>query len=272
MNVKLGVIGVGNMARAIIAGVQSTSLPIDEIILCDKNPQQYSLLPSGDKKYAEADSIASAARDADCILLSVKPQNFDEILREIACVEGHEKKLYITIAAGITVNTVSKALGGADTVRVLPNLPITIAQGVTAICNSDIDAERFELVASIFRTTGSITYIDESEMNRIICATSSSPAYIFKFIDCICKGAEAQGLSGEQLMSAVCDVFIGSAMLLKNSGKTPEELIGEVASKGGTTERAIASLENAGIERIISEAMLACTARADELGKLSASK
>ncbi len=272
MDKKMAVIGVGNMARAIIAGIQGSSIQISELALYDKNPSQYSLLPDGNKEYVYADSIAAAVKNADVVLLSVKPQNFADVLAEISVVGGYEKKLYVTIAAGITVSAVSDALGGAEVVRVLPNLPITIGNGVTAICNSPIEASKLAFVTSIFETTGSVINIDEAEMNRIIGVTSSSPAYVFKFIDCICKAAEAQGLSSENLISTVCDVFIGSALLLKQSGEAPADLIAKVASKGGTTERAISELESAGIEEIIQKAMIACTKRADELGATSQNK
>ena len=81
--------------------------------------------------------------------------------------------------------------------------------------------------------------IDESEMNRIIGVTSSSPAYVFKFIDAICEGARVQGIDGEGLLETICDMVIGSAYLLKNSEFSPKELISRVASKGGTTEKAL---------------------------------
>ena len=103
-------------------------------------------------------------------------------------------------------------------------------------------------------------------MNRIIGALSSSPAYVFKFIDAICKGASAQGLVGEALLDSVCDVVIGSAMLLKYSGVSPSELISRVASKGGTTQKALDKLDEKDFDAIITDAMIACTARADELG------
>ena len=104
-------------------------------------------------------------------------------------------------------------------------------------------------------------------MNRIIGALSSSPAYVFKFIDAICKGAQAQGLNGNALLDAVCDVVIGSAMLLKGSSLLPSELISRVASKGGTTQKALDKLDEYNFDQIVTEAMIACTQRADELGR-----
>ena len=267
MSYKLGIIGVGNMAKAIIAGVQNADVNISEIILFDKNKEQYLTLPDGRCSYKIAESVFETVNVADCILLSVKPQNMSDVLAEISAVESHSKKMYITIAAGITVDTISSALKNARTVRVLPNLPMTVGHGVSVICkNENVSKADFDFVCSIFAPTGSTLIINESEMNRIIGVTSSSPAYVFKFIDAIYKGAVAQGLPEEGLVDAICDVFIGSALLLKQSGDTPELLASKVASKGGTTERALLCLDKADIEKIVLDAMVACTKRADELG------
>jgi len=109
--------------------------------------------------------------------------------------------------------------------------------------------------------------IDESDMNRLIGVTSSSPAYVFKFINAIYNGGLTQGLSSDGLIDAICDVVIGSAMLLKSSQASPDELVSKVASKGGTTEKAIQKLDELGFNEAILQAMIACTARADELGE-----
>jgi pyrroline-5-carboxylate reductase len=266
MEHKLAVIGVGNMAKAIIAGIASSKLPVSEFLLYDKNPEAFSNLPICEG-FRRTDSISDAITEADCVLLSVKPQNYPEVLSEIAELDGHSKKLYISIAAGITSDSVSEALDGAVVIRVLPNIPMTIGCGVSAICrNSAASEESFSFVTDIFASAGSTLIIDECEMNRIIGVTSSSPAYVFKFIDAICKGAELQGLDRDALLSAVCDVVIGSAMLLKNSPDAPSLLISRVASKGGTTERALSALDEADFDNMIAQAMIACTKRADELG------
>lgn len=266
MEHKFAVIGVGNMAKAIIAGIASAKLPVSEFLLYDKNPATFESLPISEG-FRLADSIKEAVMDADCILLSVKPQNYPEVLEEISALEGHEAKLYISIAAGITSDSVSEALNGAVVIRVLPNIPMTIGSGVSAICrNANASNESFSFVTDVFASAGSTLIIDESEMNRTIGVTSSSPAYVFKFIDAICKGAELQGLDRDALLAAVCDVVIGSALLLKNSPDAPSLLISRVASKGGTTERALSSLDDSGFDDMIAKAMIACTKRADELG------
>ncbi len=267
MTYKLAVIGVGNMAKAVISGIQKNSSNVSEIRLYDKNTSQYDTLESGACPYVLCENSISAVEGADCVLLSVKPQNFPELLTELNSCQNFADKLYITIAAGISVNTVSKALGNARTVRVLPNLPMTIGMGVSVICkNPNISAEDFDFVCSLFNCSGSTLLIEESEMNRIIGVTSSSPAYVFKFIDAIYNGAIKQGIKDDGLLEAICDMFIGSATLLKQSSEAPHELISRVASKGGTTEQALNVLDSSNIEGIIASAMKACTLRADELG------
>ena len=104
-------------------------------------------------------------------------------------------------------------------------------------------------------------------MNRMIGVTSSSPAYVFQFINAIYQGALAQGLPDRDLINIICDMVIGSALLLKKSSDTPEEWVARVASKGGTTERALEKLKEFQMNDAIAEAMIACTNRADELGE-----
>ena len=262
---KIAFIGVGNMANAIIGGLlRSGAVDCPHLILSDKFPEK--CVPYTEGGAILAASPAEAAAAADCVVLAVKPQNFPEVLDELSRVEGIENKLIVTIAAGITVETVKTALRGADTVRVLPNTPMLIGMGVSVICRAPyVDPADFAFVSAMFEASGSVTVIDEVEMNRIISVTSSSPAYVFAFIHAICEGAKAQGLDGDALLPAVCDMVIGSATLLRDGGLSPNQQISRVTSKGGTTERAMAVLSERGMADMVKDAMQACTNRADEL-------
>ncbi len=268
MSGKFGVIGVGNMAKAILAGMVRSEMSLSAITLFDKNEEQYQSLSDDIASLSSyAESIARTVEASDCILLSVKPQNFPEIMEEIRQCPSFSSKLYISIAAGIESESISQALDGACVVRVLPNLPMTVGAGVSLICQNEKASKKdMDLVEQIFRSSGSVLLIREEEMNRMIGVTSSSPAYVFRFVQAICEGATAQGLDAD-LLDVVCDVLIGSAMLLKQSGESPKVLADRVASKGGTTERALRVLDEQGFDRILRDAMIACTQRADELGK-----
>lgn len=263
---KIGFIGVGNMASAIIGGITSSkgTVAFEDIVLYDFFPEKCAAF--AEKGAQIAVSEASVAQSSDVIVLAVKPQNIPEVLSALSDVDGISQKLIVTIAAGITVETVSSALHGAPVIRVLPNTPMLIGMGVSVICRSDVAGkDDFDFVVSMFEASGSVVLIDEAEMNRYISVTSSSPAYIFAVIKAICDGASAQGLAGDTLMPAVCDMVIGAATLLKEGGKTPDEQIATVTSKGGTTERAMAVLREQNLYGMFADAMQACTDRAEEL-------
>lgn len=265
MKNSIAIIGVGNMAKSIIAGITAADIQLSTFYLFDTNPSAYDSYKSK-KGFYFADDIASAVKKADCVLISVKPQNYAEVLSEIKKAPDYKRKLYISIGAGITSQSVSQALDGADVIRVLPNLPMTIGMGVSIICkNEEVSNDDFDLVSTIFKSSGSITVIDEAEMNAMIGVTSSAPAYVFKFINAMINGANAQGLDGDALLNVICDMVIGSAAMLKQSQDSPTELISKVASKGGTTEQALLKLDEGEFDKTIERAMIACTKRANEL-------
>ncbi len=265
----LAIIGVGNMARAIIVGMAGSAISLSKVTLFDTNTAQYQNLPNASFSYEYAKGYADAVRDADTVLLSVKPQQYPTVLSELSSLPDASSKLYISIGAGITVASVSEALGGARVVRVLPNVPMLIGMGVSVICRNDAVAKSdFDDVCDIFSAAGSTVLIDEDEMNRMIGVTSSAPAYVFQFIQAIYEAALAQGLrEGEELLHAICDTLIGSATILKQSSDSPDEWIARVASKGGTTEQALIRLREGHFNDTVANAMKACTARAEELGK-----
>ena len=262
---KIGFIGVGNMATAIIKGITSVGKYHWENIVL------YDVMASKTDEFSSCGATAVGSvkelYDAsDCIVLAVKPQNFKDVLAELSCAGDRRDILFISIAAGITTDSVSSALGGARVIRALPNTPMLIGKGVTAICsNSFATEDDVRFATSIFETAGEVINISESQMNPIISVTSSSPAYVFKFIKAICEGAKAQELDSCEILPAVCNMVIGAASMLAQSDKTPDELVSMVCSKGGTTERAVAVLDQFDFEEAIVSAMEKCTERANEL-------
>ena len=279
MRQKITFIGVGNMASAILNGITTRATdPIAwaDIALFDKAPEKlnnYAILGA-----RIASDLTDAVLCADCVVLSVKPQNFPEILPLLSEIDGIENKLIISIAAGITTETIAKGVKGAPIVRVMPNTPMLIGQGVSALCRTpNVSDEDFDFACKVFASAGKIIKITEDEINRIICVTGSSPAYIFMVIKAMYDAAANQGLlkaadgnsglSEKDLLDAICDTLIGSAMLVKSSDKTLLEQIQTVCSKGGTTEQAVAELERYKLYEAFDSAMQKCTNRADELGQ-----
>lgn len=265
---KYAFLGVGNMAGAIIGGMTSSSAACSDILLYDCDSGKYAAYTG--KGFTCCGSAPQAVEAADYIFLSVKPQNFPELLDEIK-KSGIDLagKTFVSIAAGISTGYIRSALGyPAAVIRTMPNTPLLIGHGVTAICRGDgVTDEAFECIKNVFASSSSVYILDESEMNRVIAATSSSPAYVYLFIKSIYEAAQKQGLDYEGMRESICDMVIGSAELVRQSPKSFDELIAMVTSKGGTTQKAMDVFAAHDFTSMMSEAMQACTDRADELGK-----
>ena len=278
MRSKISFIGVGNMATAILNGITTRPLspmPWSDIILFDNNEEKMQRYAANGAHIAK--NLREAIELSDCVILCVKPQNFSEVLPAFSDIPNVENKLIISIAAGISTETIAREVKKAPIVRVMPNTPMLISQGVSALCRTQaVSDEDFDFACNIFASAGKIIKISEDEMNKIICVTGSSPAYVFMVIKAMLDAAANQGLlkadefdSGldqKELLDAICDTVIGSAMLVKASDKSLTEQIQTVCSKGGTTEKAVAELEKYKLYEAFDSAMVKCTKRAYELG------
>ncbi|MGI6202292.1 MAG: pyrroline-5-carboxylate reductase [Eubacteriales bacterium] len=262
---NIAFLGVGNMAGAIIGGLAGKSDL--QISLYDTNPAQYARFEG--QGYTCHSTAAEAVAWADYIVLSVKPQNFAELAGMIGSVPT-AGKVFISIMAGVSIARITELLGnGAAVIRTMPNAPLMIGMGVTALTrNEPVSDHDFEFALGIFSSLGEVLVVDESQMNAIIGVTASAPAYVYSLIRAIYDGAAEQGIAPAEMLDIICSMVEGSAKMLRMSGKTPDEMIGLVASKGGTTEAALAVLRERGFEEALRAAMAACTRRADELSAM----
>ncbi len=266
-NTVLGFIGAGNMATAIINGIVSTeTLRPQQIAVYDVNEekcvyfQQIGVQTAGSAK--------ELAQHCSMIVLAVKPQNFQQVLAEIKG-QVTKEKLLISIAAGISTGYIRTELGcDCPVIRTMPNTPLLLSQGATAMCRSQgVTDEMFAAVEEFFSCCGTVTELEESQMNAVISINGSSPAYFYLFAKAMLDNAQKQGIAKETALPMIAQTLIGSAGMLVYSGKTPDELIEMVSSPGGTTLEALNVFYRHGLEKIVDEAMLACTNRAQELGK-----
>lgn len=256
-----GFIGVGNMASAIIRGLGEET----NVVMYDRDNEKSRAFESSRRKTAS--SAADVVRCSDYIILAIKPQNFEEVLSEIAASGAAEKdKTFVSIAAGITVARITGALGDVACIRTMPNTPLMIGEGVTALCrNEKVTDEAFSDIVGMFASLGKTIIMPEKDLNAIISVTSSAPAYVYLFIKSLIDGARAQGLDYDEIPELVCAMIRGSVKMVEQSGKTPDELIRMVTSPNGTTERAMHVLYECGFEEMLVEAMKKCTERAFEL-------
>ncbi len=259
---KIGIIGGGNMGEAIIVG----SLKKFFVSVCEKDVsrQKYLLknykIPSYDlKKLSEI---------SDIMILAVKPQDFDEVLKELA-PSLQKKTLVISIAAGITTRYIERRLGkNIRVVRAMPNLPALIQRGVTAISKgrfaktSDLNSAK-----KIFDHIGSTVIVKEGSINAITAVSGSGPAYVFLFMECLIAAAEDLGLSKDLALKLVRRTFSGSIALVEKKNIDPADLRVKVTSKGGTTQAAMDVFEKQQLNKIIKAAVQAAAKRAKQLLK-----
>lgn len=264
---KILFIGAGNMASAIAGGIiKSNIIPAKNIYLYDKNEEQYNKF---DKSCVGTSDLNAAFNDSKYIFLSVKPQNIKEIL-SVLCSFNYKEKVFISICAGITIDSIEKWLSGASIIRTMPNTPLMLGQGVTAICkNAMVTNSDFDFVKSIFSSSGYVTEIEEKDINCLTAVTSSSPAYVYLFAKAILDGAKRLDFNYEDTLKMICYTLIGSANMILESNKSVDDLITMVKSPNGTTERALNVFDEKNFVGIVGEAMEACTRRAEELSKLN---
>lgn len=256
---------MGNMASAILTGI------IESGIEAPGNLVIYDILPEKLEKFARlgcriASSEAALAAECDTVVLAIKPQGFPKLLENIKD-SLDESKLIISIAAGISIKSINEALGRTHhIIRALPNTPMLLGRGVTALTYRFATEEQYEYASRIFSSCSSVYFVDEDKFHEITCVHSSSPAYVFYFIKSMADSAEAQGIGREQAMRMITETFVGAVRMVEETGLSCDQLIQMVASKGGTTEASLCSFEESGLAQAIDNGMRACTRRSKELG------
>lgn len=263
---KIGFVGAGNMAGAIIEGILAKKVT---------ESQNLGVIDISSEKCARFkerginifDTYESIVKFSDIIFLAVKPQNYEEVLKALNGLTAG--KILVSIAAGISTDFIKSRLSGDSlVVRAMPNTPLLLGCGATALCHvSPVTDGQFDKVKQIFEAGGSVDVLPEDKMNAVISVNSSSPAYVYLFAKAVINGAVKQGIDDQTALGLIAKTLEGSAKMIKSSGYTPDELIKMVSSPGGTTLKALEALYEHDFEGAIVDAMERCTKRADELGK-----
>ena len=262
---KLGFIGAGNMATAILDGVVSKDLAWPEgIYISNPHPEKLEY-PKSLGVHTTQDN-AQVAAAADLIILAVKPQKFEEVLPGIA--EHVAGKCVVSIAAGISTDYLKSRLPGAHVVRVMPNTPLQLGMGATAIAQApDVPEFYFRAVCDIFAAAGLTAVIPESQMDAVIPVSGSSPAFFFRMAAAMTRWAGEQGMDEDLALQLCAATMAGAAEMLLSSGKSAQALTNQVCSPGGTTLAALTAFDERDFEGLISDAMTRCAQRSKELGK-----
>lgn len=253
------------MANAIVKGVISSGLcKKDEIVVCDANCAAL-------EKY---DGIKTSTNNADALLcdyivLAVKPQIMPLVLEELASFDEIKNKVFVSIAAGISVETIKSALGkNAKVSRVMPNTPALVLEGMTVVAENDgsLSDEEFRGVLDIFNSVGKTEVLPENFINTVTGISGSSPAYVYMMIEAMGDSGVLGGLPRDTAYRLAAQSVLGSAKMVLESGKHPGELKDMVCSPKGTTIEAVAELEKRGFRTALIEAIKKCNEKANKLG------
>jgi len=258
---KIAFIGCGNMGEAVLAGVHQKHA----CYACEPRAERQAMLK---KKYRVMfGMVADVVKVADVVILAVKPQDLPDVLAEIRTLPVL-KKLFISIAAGVTTVSIEKRLGGARVVRVMPNLPAMAGEGMSGLCRGKKATPKDVAVAKrFFDAIGSAVIVPERIMVCVTAVSGSGPAYVFLFAECWMKAARKLGFSDKEARALVYQTLTGSVHLLKRSGDAAEVLRQKVTSKGGTTQAATDVFLKKNISGMFDAALKAARARAKQLSK-----
>lgn len=251
---KIGFIGCGNMANAIINGIIGAKVFEKNDIFASDIEQNKLTQFCDDAEIHAADNSAIATK-CDIILLAVKPQKFPEVLPKIAN-ELNDNQLIISIAAGKKIAFIESCIGSHKIIRIMPNLNATIQQSVSALCaNSNCTQEDIAITKKIFESIGVVFELEEERFSAFSAVACCSPAFSFMYIDALAKAGIACGLEEGCAYAAAAASVIGSAEMLKQSTDTPQELITKVCSPGGTTIEGVKVLKKKGLSETIAAAV-----------------
>lgn len=265
--INIGFIGAGNMGAAIMKGIAG-SPAAEDIRLYAYDPDKSKTAALGEYGVEEAANEAELMAKCSYVFLAVKPQIIESVL-EAAAPSADADKVFVSIAAGITAEFVaSKTIPEAKVILVMPNTPLLLGEGATALSRNDrVTDDEFKVILDIFKICGKAAVIPKDKMKEIIAVNSSSPAFIYLFAKGFIEYAEAVGINASVAKELFSQTLIGSARMITDSGYTIDELIKMVSSPGGTTLAGLERLYEGNLTDTVKNACESCTKRAYELSK-----
>jgi pyrroline-5-carboxylate reductase len=261
-------IGAGKMATAIAVGMCKN----DEIT-SNMHIKAVDISAESRKKFTEKTNFEcfgniedAGIENADVILLAVKPQNAPEVAKILKKYCGNT--LIISIAAGLTLDTLSLYFNSQRIIRVMPNTPLMVSKGASAYSiGSEVSAHDEKIVRQIFEAPGILEKVNEDLMDTVTALSGSGPAYIFEMIQSMCNAAENLGLPREIALQLTVQTVAGAAEMLTQKMGTPVELRNAVTSPGGTTAAGLAVMKDEKFAELINNVIKAAHDRSIELGK-----
>jgi pyrroline-5-carboxylate reductase len=267
-DMKLTVIGGGNMGLTFAKGIHASGLLGNQISILEKGEESLNRLKIQEKDFQVFDSPEKCIKEADIIIVAVKPFHASEVFEGIKPFVN-SNQLFISLMAGVKMESIQLALGISKIVRTMPNLPAMIGKGMTGYTSSkDVSVSELETVEKLLTSTGEAVKVDsEDDIDKITGLSGSGSAYVFYFMEAMMNGADELGFNQEDSKKIIIQTFEGAVELFKQNGDTTSQWIDKVCSKGGTTIAAINSFEKNKVNEHINQGVKAAYDRAVELGK-----
>lgn len=267
---QFGFIGCGNMGGALVRAI-APRVGGESVLITDRLPANTEALHNACHVLV-AENATEVARDAKYIFLGVKPQGMRELLGELSEVlsERTEPYVLISMAAGITITTIRAMVGieNAPVVRILPNTPASVGQGMTLYSCSDTvaDADEKQIVWAL-ESAGRVDALPENLIDAGCAVSGCGPAFVYMFMEAMADGAVAAGLPRQKAMLYAAQTVLGAAQILLDSGKHPGELKDAVCSPGGSTICGVNALEQGAFRGTVMDAVIAAYEKTKDLGK-----
>ena len=257
---KIGFIGLGNMATAMIGGILQKGMAQPQDIIGSAKTESTKEKVKTQFHIEIAANNRETAEKADILFLAVKPIFLGDVISEIRDAVRKET-LIVSIAAGRDMKFLQESFGRTDCkiIRCMPNTPALVLEGCTGVCaGENVTEEELNQVLSLLQSFGVASVVPERLMDVVVGVSGSSPAYVFMFIEAMADEAVAAGMPRKQAYEFAAQSVLGSAKMVLETGKHPGELKDMVCSPGGTTIQAVKVLEEKGLRAAVMDAMEAC--------------
>ena len=278
---RIAIIGGGNIGEALLSGLLRSGRQVNDIAVAERVPSRMRYLS---ETYAVlVTNVADAVKSADFVIVAVKPSDVDSVTDEIAAAVARDKAdsvehVFVTVVAGVsTAYFEAKLPAGAPVVRVMPNAPMVVGAGVSAIAKGRFATqEELNEVSAVFDSVGGVLTVPESQLDAVTAVSGSGPAYFFLMVEALVDAGVAAGLSRPVATDLVVQTMAGSAAMLlerveeggvaADVDTTPARLRATVTSPAGTTAAGLAELERGGLRAAVIAAVAAAKSRAGQLG------
>ncbi|HTT08392.1 MAG TPA: pyrroline-5-carboxylate reductase [Gammaproteobacteria bacterium] len=264
----LAFIGAGNMGRCLIGGLLANGYPATRIRAADADATQLAALNQSFPVATTTDNV-QAASGADIVVLAVKPQQMRAVATALAPVLAARPSLVVSIAAGIATRDLARWLGTSSIVRAMPNTPALMRSGISGLYAAPgVGAAQRAQAENILRAVGLVVWVaDEDLIDAITAVSGGGPAYFFLIMELMQSVAQKLGLTADQARTLVIQTASGAARMAREGGADVTVLRGRVTSAGGTTERALRVMQEAGLAEIFDRALTAAKARSAEMAR-----